>query len=545
MTSSLGDELTRAASALLDALPQPAVLTDLRGAVRSMNRPARRLFGVAGDRESPLQGAVLADVLFEADDRSAFQDVLGIVLGGGSWEGQLTVTPHHGVPQPANLSVRPVRVDTDPETETVSGALVLVADAADAGPTSSSPERLSERLTRLARVVAELVVADSMDVVTKIVVEHMADAAGATVASLSVVVDDDTLVLAGMRGGREGVESRWAAFPLSAPTPAGDAVRENRMLILVGDEISARYPDLEAAAAGVRSIACLPLHLGDRKIGVATMSFPGAREFPPAELEFLSVMSDTCAQAIDRVRVTDQAADRSAKIKFLADASLELSNSLDYEATLTKVAQLAVPWFADWCSIALDQDGELRTLAVAHVDPAKVEFAHELNRRFPPDPDSGRGGYQVLRSGESELTPDVTDEMLEAAVDDPEQLRLARELNLRSALAVPLKVQDRVFGVITWVAGEGGRRFSPDDQVFGEDLARRAAQAIDTARLHSELSDVAFRLQRAILPADLPHLAGWQMAAQLPPGRAQRRRAATSTTSPRWATAGLPSSSAT
>jgi serine phosphatase RsbU (regulator of sigma subunit) len=518
MTSPLGDELARAATALLDALPQAAVLTDARGAVRIMNRPARRLFGVGRGSDGALQGADLAEVLFGPRERGAFQDVLGIVLGGGSWEGQLTVTPHHGIPQPADLSVRPVQrasetAGVDAGADSVAGALVLVTDAADAGAASSSPDRLSERLTRLARVVAELVVADSMDVVTKIVVEHMADAAGATVASLSVVVDDETLVLVGMRGGREGVEKRWAAFPLSASTPAGDAVRENRMLILVGDEIRDRYPELEAAAAGVRSIACMPLHLGDRKIGVATLSFPGAREFPPAELEFLSVMSDTCAQAIDRVRVTEQAADRSAKITFLADASLELSNSLDYEATLTKVAQLAVPWFADWCSIALDQDGELRTLAVAHVDPERVEMAQELQRRYPADPEAGTGGYEVLRSGESSLTPDITDEMLDQAIEDPEQRRLFRELNLRSALSVPLKVQDRVFGVITWVAGDGGRRFTADDQVFGEDLALRAAQAIDTARLHSELSDVAFRLQRAVLPADLPHLAGWQMAA--------------------------------
>jgi serine phosphatase RsbU (regulator of sigma subunit) len=97
--------------------------------------------------------------------------------------------------------------------------------------------------------------------------------------------------------------------------------------------------------------------------------------------------------------------------------------------------------------------------------------------------------------------------------DEPDQLRLFRELHLRSAMSVPLKVQDRVLGVVTWVAGEEGRRFSRDDLVFGEDLARRAALAIDTARLHGELSDVATRLQRAVLPADLPKVPGWQIAA--------------------------------
>ena len=243
------------------------------------------------------------------------------------------------------------------------------------------------------------------------------------------------------------------------------------------------------------------------------MSFPGPRSLQPAELEFLSVMADTCAQAIERVRVTAEAADRLAKIQFLADSSVELSSSLDYEVTLGKVAQLAVPWFADWCAIALEQDGELRTLAVAHVDPRKVELAEELERRYPADPDSDQGNYQVLRSGQSELTPEITDEMLEVAAQDPEQLRLIRELNLRSAMTVPLKVRDRVLGVVTWVAGDNGRRFTADDLVFGEDLAHRAALAIDTAQLHRELSDVAARLQRAILPAELPELPGWEIAA--------------------------------
>jgi hypothetical protein len=176
------------------------------------------------------------------------------------------------------------------------------------------------------------------------------------------------------------------------------------------------------------------------------------------------------------------------------------------------VARLAVPWFADWCTIALEQDGELRTLAVAHVDPHKVEMAEELQRRFPPDPDSGRGSYEVLRTGRSELIPEITEEMMDAIVDDPERLRLVRELNLRSAMSVPLKVQDRVLGVLTWVAGDEGRRFSTDDLVFGEDLAHRAALAIDTAQLHSQLSDVATRLQKAVLPAELPVLPGWDTA---------------------------------
>ena len=494
---------------LLDALPWAALLVGPGGEPRAANAAARELLGVTGDDDGSghlcdLSGPQrrLSARLFDEQAAGAFEDVLGVVLRGGSWDGRLQLSPAGSGSWTAELWVRPVQREGE-----VVGALVVVGSGTGAGA-------LSGRLTRLARVAAELVVADSLEVVTKVVVQHMADAAGATVATLSLLADPDTLVIQGVRGGRDGMAIRWATFPVDDQTPAGEAVRTGRMQLLAGvAEIHSRYPHLEVAAEGERSIACLPLRIGERRLGVATLSFPGRRSFAATELEFLSVMADTCAQAIQRVRMTEDADDRAAKLQFLADSSAELARSLDYESTLRTVARLAVPWFADWCSIALEQDGELRTLAVAHVDPAKVALAEESQRRWPPDPDSDAGGYAVLRSGRSELLPDITDELLEAAISDPEQLALARELNLRSAITVPLKVQDRVLGVATWVAGDEGRRFSPDDLVFAEDLARRAAQAIDTARLHSELSEVATRLQRAILPAELPVLPGWQTAA--------------------------------
>ena len=82
---------------------------------------------------------------------------------------------------------------------------------------------------------------------------------------------------------------------------------------------------------------------------------------------------------------------------------------------------------------------------------------------------------------------------------------------------MPLRTSDGVVGVITWVAGEGGRRFGTDDLAFGEDLARRAAVAIENAHLHTEVREMAFRLQRAILPERLPDIDGWQLAAHYAP----------------------------
>jgi serine phosphatase RsbU (regulator of sigma subunit)/anti-sigma regulatory factor (Ser/Thr protein kinase) len=286
------------------------------------------------------------------------------------------------------------------------------------------------------------------------------------------------------------------------------------------DEVMRRYPGLELATEGERSMVCLPLVASGEALGGMSLSFPGVRHFERTELEFLGILADTCAQAIARIRAVAAAKDRELKLTFLADASAELASSLDYEATLSAVAWLAVPRFADWCVIQLLQDGVLRTLGLAHPDAVGEERIRELQERYPPDPHAPRGAHQVARTGVSELIPDITDEMITEAAVDEEHRQALLDLNFRSALSVPLKVHGRVLGVITWVAGEGGRRYGTEDLAFGEDLARRAAVAIDNAELHSEVRDVALRLQQAVLPDRLPHAEGWEVAVRyLPAGR--------------------------
>jgi PAS domain S-box-containing protein len=179
-----------------------------------------------------------------------------------------------------------------------------------------------------------------------------------------------------------------------------------------------------------------------------------------------------------------------ASLRFLAEASKLLAELLDVPATLCKVAGLAVPRFADWCAVdLLEPGGSLRRLAVAHVDPAKVALAHELHRRRPPDPHAPRGLWNVLRTGKAELMPDMPDSLLVEAIKDPELLHIVRELGLKSYLAVPLTARGRTFGVLTFVAAESGRRFDADDLRLAEDLAHRAAIAIENARLYGELQE--------------------------------------------------------
>ena len=174
-------------------------------------------------------------------------------------------------------------------------------------------------------------------------------------------------------------------------------------------------------------------------------------------------------------------------LRFLSEASTILASSLDFEATLSAVARLAVPRLGDWCGIEIvGDDGVARQLAVAHADPQKIPLAHELRARYPADPSAPNGVPLVLRSGVTEFYPEITDEQVAASAVDAEHLALLRQLSIRSVIIVPLVARERTVGALTLIIAESGRRFSRDDVEVAESLARRAALAVDNAKLYRE-----------------------------------------------------------
>jgi PAS domain S-box-containing protein len=207
----------------------------------------------------------------------------------------------------------------------------------------------------------------------------------------------------------------------------------------------------------------------------------------------------------------ERAHERSA---FLADASVILGGSLDHRRTLAKIARLIVPRLADWCSVDLvEPDGSIQSVAVAHVDPSKVELAREYRRRFPPVPSTEGGVAHVIASGESMIYPEVSPELLEGRMPIPERRAMVEELGLRSVMVVPLNARGQAIGSITFASGQSGRTFGEADLDLAQELARRAALALDNARLYEERSHVARTLQRSLLPRRLPDLPGISVAA--------------------------------
>lgn len=207
-----------------------------------------------------------------------------------------------------------------------------------------------------------------------------------------------------------------------------------------------------------------------------------------------------------------QRAERNAT--FLSRASDVLASSLDYERTLTNVAQLVVPEIVDWCAVDLfDERGDRIPVAVAHVDPARVELARQL-REYQPGPiDRDRGLGLVLRTGKPVLYPEVPDELLAQTAVDEHHLELLRAVEMRSVAIVPMRAANRTFGAMTLVSAESGRVLDRADMDLAEQIAARAAVAIENARLFSERSRIAHTLQQSLLPERLPEIPGHQLAA--------------------------------
>jgi PAS domain S-box-containing protein len=175
------------------------------------------------------------------------------------------------------------------------------------------------------------------------------------------------------------------------------------------------------------------------------------------------------------------------RVHYLSQASVILASSLDYETSVGQLAQLLVPELADWCGVQLlDENGRLRQLAVAHVDPAKIRWARAINERYPVDMSAPTGVPHVLRTGKSEMYVDISDEMLQHAAVDDDHLEMLRELGMTSVLIVPLRARGRVTGAMSLVSAESGRVYTDAEQSLAEQLAERAAIAIDNARLFTE-----------------------------------------------------------
>ncbi len=248
---------------------------------------------------------------------------------------------------------------------------------------------------------------------------------------------------------------------------------------------------------GLQSYMGIPLIAREKVIGAMIISsIQPHRHYSLDDLFFAQELGHRLALMLDNVRLYREAQAEIAERKqieqnlfFLAQASKILASSLDYQTTLANIAQLAVPHIADWCSVDMRTADGIQQLAITHVDPEKVQWAKELNQKNPLDPNAPTGVPNVLRTGQPEFYPDISEELLMAAAHNEEELALIRKIGFTSAMIVPLLVQGKAIGAISFVSTESGRHYTQVDLTMAEELASRAALAIENAHLYSQAQE--------------------------------------------------------
>ena len=244
---------------------------------------------------------------------------------------------------------------------------------------------------------------------------------------------------------------------------------------------------------GIAGLLVAPLLIANEVAGTVTFYFRTHRTCSADEVHLATALANLTASALSMAEVRRQEERTRKRSEFMADASAILASSLDYEATLSAVTKLAVPHIADWCAVDIVAEGQLRRVAVAHLDPEKLALARDFHSLYPPDPNSPNGVDEVIRTGRPQFFPHVTAEMLAAAAQDERHLAMMRDLGLQSVIIMPLRGREGVLGAITLVAS--GRDLDITDLKLAEELARRAAVAIENARLFRmvEQSERKFR----------------------------------------------------
>jgi signal transduction histidine kinase len=377
-------------------------------------------------------------------------------------------------------------------------------------------EDAGERFAFLAR--ASEVLASSLDFET--ILEH--------VVRLAVPVLGDYCVIDLVSDGGElrrvaAAHADPAKEPivqeLRAITPTRQTMERVSRVLETGEPDVVTVLDLERAVAGIpdehrrelirrlapRSYIVVAVRARGASIGTMTFAFAeSGRRHHRADVALAQELARRAAVALDNARLhsAEQQARAAAEIAgrraaFLADASAALASSLDHETTLRTIAKLAVPFVADWCTVdVVDDDGSVRRLAVVQDDESKAAFAR-MAATYPSDPEGRHPRTRVLRTGRSVLIPVVADDALAAMASDEEQLRALRALGYRSAMIVPLTVRGRVLGALSLATSRSNRRYGPDDLALGEELAHRAAVALDNARLYQAERDAHAEAQAA------------------------------------------------
>ncbi|HEY3065333.1 MAG TPA: PAS domain-containing protein [Methylomirabilota bacterium] len=498
----------------LASIGDAVIATDTAARITFMNGVAEKLTGwTAGEAT----GTALGDVFRIVDERTREprESPVDKVLREGTVVGLANHTvllARDGREIPIDDSGAPIR---DAEG-TIIGVVLVFREISERRRLEIERAQILE-LERSARAVAQAaqerasfvarastVLASSLDygttlaAVARLIVPELTDT-----CFVDLLDDDGTLRRVTVPHGDPALESLAADFTRSY-APDLDSEHPLARVLRTGEPV--RYPEVSDSLLGtlaadadslarvralrLSSLMIVPLAARGRTVGALWLvsQTPG-RRYSAGDLTLAEDLARRIAAAVDNAllyaeaeRRRQEAETAQRRFAFLADASTALSSALDIDTTLQRVARLAVPFLADWCAIdAVRPDGALARTAVAHVDPDLEPLARELQSRFP---EALPGSAAVMRSGKPEFRPVTDDADLLGDAADDDQRRIVRALGVSSYICVPISTAAGATGAITLAHGVSRRRYGLDDLRLAEALARRAASAVDNARLY-------------------------------------------------------------
>src|SRR4051812_1941430 len=351
-------------------------------------------------------------------------------------------------------------------------------------------ESASARANRLQQVTARLAESLTPQEVLDAVVTEGVQAAEARAGAIGLVTaDGETVEIVASHGYEPNLFHGWETFSVASDTPMAEAIRTKRPFFFSSSRArNDKFPSMAGLPGPSHALAVLPLVVDGRAIGGLAFTFRTEVEFDAERRALKTALAQQAAQALDRVRLYQNEQALRERMTFLAEASELLGSSLDFQATLAKLAQLTVPRLATWCSVdVVGPDGSLQRLALAHENPEQVAWAERLSEEYPPDPDAPMGVPNVIRTKTAEFVPEISDDLLvEATQGDERLLEILREVGLRSAITVPLVARGTALGALSLIRDTTAPPYTELDLELATELARRAASAIDNSALFRE-----------------------------------------------------------
>lgn len=515
-TRAAGPSLPANLLPLADGRVRVAVVQIDRGcSITAWNEDAEELFGYAAEQ---VTGKPLTD-LAAWPHTPGTSTGIAEALQLSRWEGSYGIRGAHGRVIPVYASHLRVR-DTGGEPSTVC---LLVRDheravlqtplrptaTTDAGGAAEGPS------TDPFEVFIGSPAPDDLDGLLQRTVERARDMLDGDAAFLLLATDDETELEVRASTGLPSARQRFARVPVDAgPGRYGSA-----RMPAVHDDLTAvpgAAPLLDNT--GMRSVVTVPLKVEGRLTGSLGVAAEGPGRYSNEEALRLQFAADRIALAVESARLGELERLRRGSLSFLVEASDLLAGTLDRDQTLALMAQMTVPTLATWCAVytIADQASEPYLSYVLHEDEELIDGIKSLLSKIPPpDPVPTPGARVWNAPGQAAHQAALRTSMRSLSLGDSHH-RIGTTIGptLATASAVggetvvlPLVARNRVIGMLT-LGKPSDEHFRQEILELAEDLSRRAALALDNARLYSERTAISQSLQRSLLPPGLPHVEG-------------------------------------